>query len=252
MARSRLDERVVAEGLAPDLRQARGLIMRGDVLVADRPETKPGAQVRADAIVRVKGGAPPRFVSRGGDKLRSALDQTGARIGGKRCLDIGSATGGFVDCLLQAGASGVCAVDVGYGLLADVLRRDPRVVVMERTNARHLTREALPWPIDLITVDASFIGLDSLVGPLTALVDPGAELLAMVKPQFELPRAQVPRGGVVLDDDLRWQAAAGVQRAAETFGWKALASCDSALAGPKGNREIFVWLRLEAGDAHRP
>ncbi len=242
MSRPRLDERVVAEGLASDLRQARGLVMQGRVLVDDRPQTKPGTRVPDSAALRIKGDPPPRFVSRGGDKLQGALDDLQLSVAGRRCADIGASTGGFTDCLLQAGAEAVCCVDVGYGLLADRLRRHERVVIRERTNARLLTAEQLPWPPDLITVDASFIRVRTLLPALTAVSQADAWLLAMVKPQFELPAAQIADGGVVRDDHLRQQAVQLVADLAAELGWRTMGQVDSRVAGPKGNREVFIWL----------
>jgi 23S rRNA (cytidine1920-2'-O)/16S rRNA (cytidine1409-2'-O)-methyltransferase len=242
MSRPRLDERMVAEGMACDLRQARGLVMQGRVLVDDRPQTKPGTRLPEGAALRLKGQARARFVSRGGDKLQGALEDLGLSVAGCRCADIGASTGGFSDCLLQGGAEAVCCVDVGYGLLADRVRRDERVVVRERTNARLLTAEQLPWPPDLVTVDASFIRVRTLLPALTAVAAQDAWLLAMVKPQFELPARDVAAGGVVRDDHLRQQAVALVTQAAVDLGWRALGEVASRVAGPKGNREVFVWL----------
>ncbi len=240
--RPRLDERLVSDGLATDLRQARGLVMQGRVLVDDRPQTKPGTRIPAAASLRLKGDNRSRFVSRGGDKLHGALADLEMAVSGRRVADIGAATGGFTDCLLQAGAASVCCVDVGYGLLADRIRRDERVIVRERCNARLLKAGDLPWPADLVTVDASFIRVRALLPALTAIAADPAWLLVMVKPQFELPSADVGQGGVVRDDDLRHHAVGLVCTAAAELGWRKLGQADSRVAGPKGNREVFVWL----------
>ena len=216
--------------------------MQGLVLVNDRPHSKPGERPPLSAILRVKGGPPRQFVSRGGDKLIGALTDLKLTVTGLRCLDVGAATGGFSDCLLQAGAAESCCVDVGYGLLADRLRRDPRVTVRERTNARLLQPADLPWPPDLIVVDASFIGARALLPALSAVAAPQGLLLIMVKPQFELPAAEVGLGGVVRDDDARLRAAASVAVAAAELGWQVRGQADSQVAGPQGNREIFLLL----------
>jgi 23S rRNA (cytidine1920-2'-O)/16S rRNA (cytidine1409-2'-O)-methyltransferase len=191
--------------------------------------------------VRVR-GETRRFVSRGGDKLAGALEDLGFDVAGRACLDVGASTGGFSDCLLQAGARSVVAVDVGYGQLDARLRADPRVHVLERTNARHLTRDLLPAePIERITVDASFISLRLLLPRLVELA-PDAELLVLVKPQFEVGRGQVGKGGVVRDDALRSEAVEGVRRVAEEHGLRERGRAESRLAGPRGNREVFLYL----------
>jgi 23S rRNA (cytidine1920-2'-O)/16S rRNA (cytidine1409-2'-O)-methyltransferase len=239
--RSRLDERVVALGLAESRTKAQALIMAGQVLVDDVPVDKAGTRVRDDALVRLR-GAVSRFVSRGGDKLAGALDDLGVDPAAKCCLDVGASTGGFTDCLLQRGARRVYAVDVGYGQLDAKLRGDPRVVVLERTNARSLEAAQVPEAIDLVVADVAFISL-RLVVPALAAVAPDAEWLLLVKPQFEVGREQVGKGGVVRDDALRSAAVESVRAAAEALGWRELARVDSRVAGPKGNREIFLHLR---------
>jgi 23S rRNA (cytidine1920-2'-O)/16S rRNA (cytidine1409-2'-O)-methyltransferase len=240
--RERLDERVVREGLAPSRAQAQALILAGRVLVDDAPVDKAGQAVRAEAQVRVR-GEQRRFVSRGGEKLEGALADLGIDPTGKVCLDLGASTGGFVDCLLQHGATSVVAVDVGYGQLASPLRSDPRVRVLERTNARHLTAEALPEgeTIGLVTMDVSFISA-ALLLPLLPELAPRAEWLVLVKPQFEVGRERVGKGGVVRDDADRADAVAGVARAAESLRYTPRGQAESRLHGPKGNREIFLYL----------
>jgi 23S rRNA (cytidine1920-2'-O)/16S rRNA (cytidine1409-2'-O)-methyltransferase len=237
----RLDERVVAEGLAETRSRAEALIRAGRVLVDDAPVEKPGTRVAEQARLRLR-GLLRRFVSRGGDKLAGALDDLGLDPKGRLCLDVGASTGGFSDCLLQSGARHVVAVDVGYGQLDSRLREDPRVTVLERTNARHLEPQALPSGIELVTVDVSFISLRLLLARL-GQVAPGADLLLLVKPQFEVGKGQVGKGGVVRDERLRAGAVAGVREAALELGYKALGEAESRLPGPKGNREIFLWLR---------
>ena len=239
--RSRLDERIVALGLAESRTKAQALIMAGQVLVDDVPVDKAGTRVRNDASVRIRGAAS-RYVSRGGDKLEGALEDLGVDPRGKLCLDVGASTGGFTDCLLQRGATRVYAVDVGYGLLDAKLRDDPRVVVRERINARNLEAAQVPEPVDLLVADVAFISL-RLVVPALAAVAPRAEWLLLVKPQFEVGREQVGKGGVVRDDALRAWAVESVRGAAEALGWREVARADSRVAGPKGNREIFLHLR---------
>ncbi len=236
---------MLAEGLAESRSQAQGLIRAGRVLVDDTPIDKPGTRVAAGASVRVR-GETRRFVSRGGEKLAGALEDLGIDPSGQRCLDVGASTGGFTDCLLQNGAVHVTAVDVGYGQLDVRLRGDPRVHVLERTNARALPEDALPGPVALVVVDVSFISA-TLVLPALAERCPGAELLVMVKPQFEVGRDRVGRGGVVRDDADRAAAVARVAEAARALGWAEAGRAESRLPGPKGNREVFLHLRPADG-----
>lgn len=246
----RLDERVVAEGLAETRSRAQALIRAGRVLVDDAPLDKPGAAVPDAAVLRLRGAAR-RFASRGGEKLAGALEDLGIDPSGCVALDVGASTGGFTDCLLQAGARRVVAVDVGYGQLDLRLRDDPRVVVLERTNARTLPAEALadlPAPVDLAVVDVSFISARLVLARLAEVV-PRARVLVLVKPQFEVGRARVGKGGVVRDDALRREAVASVREAARALGYRALGEAESRLPGPKGNREIFLWLAPAAGEA---
>ncbi len=231
---------MVAEGLAPSRSQAQALILAGRILVDDTPVTKAGQRVREDASLRLRGEAR-RYVSRGGEKLEGALRDLGVDPSGKRCLDLGSSTGGFTDCLLQHGAASVIAVDVGTNQLDLRLRRDERVHVFERTNARHLTPDALPHRAELVTIDVSFVSARHLLPRLPELA-PGAPVLVMVKPQFELEPGQVGKGGVVRDDALRAEAVQRLVEAAEALGYACAGQADSVLAGPKGNREVFVLL----------
>ena len=238
--KERLDERLVREGLAPTRSQAQALILAGRVLVDDAPATKAGQPVPLAATVRLRGAAR-RYVSRGGDKLAGALADLGVDPAGKVCLDLGASTGGFTDCLLQHGAKQVVAVDVGYGQLDLRLRDDPRVRLLERTNARHLTTADVPEPIELVTMDVSFISATLLL-PRVAEVASRAELLVMVKPQFEVGRERVGKGGVVRDDADRAAAVARVREAAAALGYRVRGEAESRLAGPKGNREVFLWM----------
>jgi 23S rRNA (cytidine1920-2'-O)/16S rRNA (cytidine1409-2'-O)-methyltransferase len=231
----------VDEALAESRTRAQALIRAGRVIVDDVPVDKPGTRVRDDAKLRVRGGER-RFVSRGGDKLAGALADLGLDPTGFNCVDLGASTGGFSDCLLQAGARHVVAVDVGWGQLHERLRQDPRVTVLERTNARELSSDRLPASIELVTGDVSFISLRLLL-PRVAEIAPRADCLLLVKPQFEVGREQVGKGGVVRDDALRAGAVDAVRLRAEELGYTAVGQVDSRVAGPKGNREIFLWLR---------
>ena len=241
MARVRIDRLLVERGLAASRERARRLVMAGDVLVGDRPVTKPGAEVPADAEVRLRTADSP-YVSRGGEKLAGALDAFGLGARGLVALDVGASTGGFTDCLLQRGARRVIALDVGYGQLAWKLRQDPRVAVIERTNARALTPAMLPEAPELAVVDVSFISLATVLPAVASVVRPGGTILALVKPQFEVGRGRVGKGGVVRDPALRAEAVAGVRAAAERLGLAVRGEAESVLPGTKGNREVFVWL----------
>jgi 23S rRNA (cytidine1920-2'-O)/16S rRNA (cytidine1409-2'-O)-methyltransferase len=239
--RTRLDRLLVERGLAESGERARRLIMAGLVLVDDRPITKPGTAVAADAPIRLR-ESDSRYVSRGGEKLAGALDAFALDVQGLVALDVGASTGGFTDCLLQRGVRHVIAVDVGYGQLAWSLRQDPRVVVLERTNARRLSRAHLPEIPDLAVVDVSFISLRLVLPAVVECVAPGGVIVALVKPQFEVGREHVGKGGVVRDAGLRREAVASVRDAAETLGLEVRGQAESVLPGPKGNREVFLWL----------
>jgi 23S rRNA (cytidine1920-2'-O)/16S rRNA (cytidine1409-2'-O)-methyltransferase len=198
---------------------------------------KPGQQVDEAADLTVQ--APPRYVSRGGEKLRNALDALAVDVAGRDAADVGASTGGFTDCLLQAGAARVAAIDVGYGQLHPRLRADPRVTVLERTNARNLGE--LPFPPELVVCDVSFISATKVLPPVLALAAPGWEALVLVKPQFEAGRAEVGKG-VVRDPEVWRKALRKVIEAAREWGGATFGVVDSGLPGPKGNREFFVHL----------
>lgn len=242
-AGERIDQTLVARGLAPSREQARALVLAGKVKVDGAPVTKAGARIRPGVDICVERG--PRYVSRGGNKLEGALSDLQVDPTGLVCLDVGASTGGFTDCLLQHGAARVYAVDVGYGQLAWSLRQSPQVVVMERTNARHL--RSLPDPIALCVVDASFISLRLLLPAIRLLLAPGGRVLALVKPQFEVGRGRVGRGGVVRDDALREGSADAVTSSAAEHGLHEVGRADCRLHGPKGNREIFLLLGPPTG-----
>jgi len=237
----RIDRLLVDRGLVASRERARRLVMAGAVLVGDRPVTKPGTEVAADAVVRLRGTESP-YVSRGGEKLVGALDVFGVDVRDAVALDVGASTGGFTDCLLQRGARRVYAVDVGYGQLAWTLRQDARVVVLERTNARHLEAGMLPERPGLAAVDVSFISLAKILPAVTRVLAPGATIMALVKPQFEAGRGRVGKGGVVRDPAVRAEAVRSVRDVAGTLGLDVRGEAESALPGPKGNREVFLWL----------
>jgi 23S rRNA (cytidine1920-2'-O)/16S rRNA (cytidine1409-2'-O)-methyltransferase len=241
MIRQRLDLLLVARGLAPNRERAQRLIMGGDVLVDDRPIDKPGTAVPESAAIRLR-RVPAPYVSRGGEKLVGALDEFAMRIADRVVLDVGASTGGFTDVCLRRGARRVIAVDVGYGQLAWALRDDARVCVLERTNARELTATLLPEVPDLAVIDVSFISLALVLPAVADVLASPADVVALVKPQFEVGKGQVGAGGVVRDPALRAQAVTRIRGVAETLGFTVRGQQDSVLPGPKGNREVFLWL----------
>ncbi len=244
--RMRLDTLLAERGLFPSRSRAAVAVMAGEVLVGsgERRAQKPSELVDPAEPISVR--EEPAFVSRGGVKLSNALHSAGLEVGGRDALDVGASTGGFTDCLLQRGAARVVAVDVGYGLLAWRLRGDPRVLVLERTNARELTPAMLPYVPDLATIDVSFISLTLVLPAVLRCMAGTYDLLAMVKPQFEVGRGQVGKGGVVRDPADRRAALAKVGEAAMALGASVLGCHSSGLPGPKGNRETFLHL-AEAG-----
>jgi 23S rRNA (cytidine1920-2'-O)/16S rRNA (cytidine1409-2'-O)-methyltransferase len=242
MAQRRLDTLVAERGLAPSRSAAANSIRAGQVRIGKggaRP-LKPGQMVPEEIRIEIDGGRP--FVSRGGQKLEAALDRFEVDPGGLRCLDVGASTGGFTDCLLQRGATAVTALDVGRGQLDWNLRNDERVTVLEGLNARELVPADLPYEPDLVTIDVSFISLTKLLGAVAAARAAGAPVLAMVKPQFELGRERVGRGGVVRDPALRAEAVLAVSAAAAELGLSTLGVAAAGLPGPKGNVEVFLHL----------
>ncbi len=235
----RADVLLVERALAASRTQAQALILAGRVFSGERRVEKAGETLAEDADLSVRGS--PRYVSRGGDKLEGALADLAVDVKGSVVVDVGASTGGFTDCVLAHGASEVFAVDVGHGQLAQKLRDDPRVVVMERTNARHLTAASFPKPIELVVVDASFIGLDKLMPAIAAILPAFGRLLALIKPQFEAGREAVRRGrGVIRDPEIRRAAIAGAKAAIEAAGFEIRGECDCRVPGPKGNVECFV------------
>lgn len=242
MKRVRIDTLLSERGIFPSRSQAAASVMAGDVFVLPdrRRARKPGELVSADAELEVT--RPPEFVSRGGTKLANALGALGLDVAGRRALDLGASTGGFTDCLLQRGAAHVVAVDVAYGALHWRLRSDPRVTLIERRNARELSAGDLPYPPDLIVIDVSFISLAKVLPAALATAAPQFDCLALIKPQFEVGREHVGKGGVVRDAAARRAALVGVGRAASELGAAVLHYASSGLPGPKGNLETFIWL----------
>jgi len=246
--RSRLDAELVRRGLARSREHAVTLIAEGRVAVAGTAATKPATGVEAGTPVVVRTDPDqPSWVSRGAHKLLGALDAFGVAVEGRRVLDAGASTGGFTEVLLSRGAAEVVAVDVGYGELAWSLRTDDRVRVHERTNVKTLTPEAIDGPVDLVVADLSFISLRLVLPALVACARDDAELLPMVKPQFEIGRERLGAGGVVRDPEHRVQTVLEVARTAASLGWGTAGVVASPLPGPAGNVEFFLWLRRDAG-----
>ena len=243
----RLDQLLVERGMAESRRRAQALVLAGKVYCEDRRLDKPGLSLAADAPLRLK-GADHAWVSRGGVKLAHALDQFAIDPAGRVCLDVGASTGGFTDVLLSLGAARVYAVDVGRGQLAWRLRNDARVVVLERTNARRLDRRQVPEPVDIVVCDASFIGLATILPAPLALAAPGAVLVALVKPQFEVGKGRVGKGGVVRDPALHRQVCEVIEAwLAARPGWRVLGLTESPLTGPGGNKEFLIAARRAGG-----
>ncbi len=239
MRKQRLDILVHERGMAPSREKARALIMAGQVIVNGRISDKPGTPVSEDADIVL--AAAPRFVSRGGEKLAAALDDFPIDVKGRIAADVGASTGGFTDCLLQAGVARVYAIDVGYGQIALTLREDERVVVMERTNARYVER--LPEPVSLVVVDASFISLRLLLPVIRGWLTERADVIALIKPQFEAGRHDVGKGGVVRDHTVHRRVLQDVLEVARTLGFVPAGLILSPLKGPAGNIEFLAWLR---------
>jgi 23S rRNA (cytidine1920-2'-O)/16S rRNA (cytidine1409-2'-O)-methyltransferase len=248
MTRTRLDVAVHERGLAESRERARRLILSGEVTVNGQPVSQPSSPVQADAAIGLRQGLP--HVSRGGLKLARALEVFGVSPLGWVAADVGASTGGFTDCLLQAGAQRVYAIDVGYGQLAWTLRQDPRVVVMERTNARYL--EALPEPVQLVTIDVSFISLRLILPQAGKWLAPCGQLIALVKPQFEAGAGQVGKGGVVRDSAVHRRVLTELLGWAVEQGWRVAGLTCSPVRGPKGNVEFLAWLHRADGRPTTP
>ncbi len=246
MAKARVDQLLVERGLAPTRSRAQAMLLAGSVFAGEVRIDKAGTLLDAETPLQVR-GEPHPYVSRGGVKLDAALAAFGVDPRGRRCLDVGASTGGFTDCLLQRGAAIVVAVDVGYGQLAHRLRIDPRVVLRERTNARALTPEDIGGTADIVVVDASFISLALLLPAVVRCTSPRGDVVALIKPQFEVGREQASRTrGVVRDPALRLAAIESVVRDVAGAGFEIRGTVDSPIEGPKGNLEAFVHARKGA------
>lgn len=241
----RLDLLLVERDLVDSLAQAKALIMAGQVFVDNQRVDKAGSQVSLEAVVELRGDQNP-YVSRGGLKLKGALDAFRYSAEDKVVIDVGASTGGFTDCALQAGARRVYAVDVGYGQLAWKLRQDPRVEVIERTNIRHMPADQLPERCDLAVIDCSFISLDLVLPNTLSFLKEDADIIALIKPQFEIDKAALEQGGVVRDEAVRQEVIDQVLRYAQTLSLELIDSADSQVHGPKGNIEHFMWLKRSA------
>lgn len=249
--KKRIDLLLVEKGLFPSREQAQRAVMAGLVVHDGRRIDKAGAVVRADGEIRIRGNACP-YVSRGGIKLESALKRFGIDPAGRVALDAGASTGGFTQCLLQFGAARVYAVDVGYGQLAWDLRQDKRVTVIERTNLRFLTPEALGAQVEFVTLDLSFISLSKVLPAVGGLLKPGGAVLALVKPQFEAGRGQVGKGGIVRDAGVQQSVLQEVSAAACQLGFQLRGATHSPIAGTDGNVEFFMWWDRNPGAAAGP
>jgi 23S rRNA (cytidine1920-2'-O)/16S rRNA (cytidine1409-2'-O)-methyltransferase len=245
-AKTRLDVALVERGLADTRAAAQRLVMAGLVFSGERRLEKAGQTVAAETALEVRGQLHP-YVSRGGLKLEKALDHFAIPVAGRIALDVGSSTGGFTDCLLQRGAAKVYAVDVGTNQLAWKLRTDPRVVSMEKTNMRAVTRAEIPEPIDVVVCDASFIGLATVLPAALALAAPGAHLAALIKPQFEVGKGRVGKGGIVREPELHQEVVETIQTwLGEQPGWQVLGVTESPITGAEGNKEFLIAAQLSS------
>jgi 23S rRNA (cytidine1920-2'-O)/16S rRNA (cytidine1409-2'-O)-methyltransferase len=243
--KQRLDHLLVARGLCESREKGKRLILAGDVLVNDEPVTKAGQLVPEDAGIRIK--AQPKFVSRGGFKMEGALEHFGIDVTGMTCFDVGASTGGFTDCLLQRGAAKVYAFDVGTNQLVWKLRSDPRVVSRENYNVRHLNKEDVPDPVDLIVADVSFISLTLVLPPAFQTLRPGGHAVVLIKPQFELSKEEIGRGGIVRERALHEKACKKIEDFARSQpGWEWRGLMESPIQGTDGNREFLAWIGYNA------
>jgi len=243
--KKRLDQLLVERGLAESRAKAQAAIMAGLVFSNEKRLDKPGTPVAEDIALEMR-GQPHPWVSRGGLKLAHAIDAFGIDVAGKVAIDVGASTGGFTDVLLTKGAAKVYAVDVGHGQLAWKLRNDPRVIVLEKTNARHLTAVEIPEAPDMVVCDASFIGLETVLPAALALAKPGAVLAALIKPQFEVGKDRVGKGGVVREPELHAEVRARIAQWLPRIGWSVFGEDESPIQGPEGNREFLIAARKNA------
>jgi 23S rRNA (cytidine1920-2'-O)/16S rRNA (cytidine1409-2'-O)-methyltransferase len=237
--KKRIDLLLVQQGLAKSRQQAQALIFAGKVCVNGSIVDKEGTKVPVGAVITIRGKEMP-YVSRGGLKLEAALDHFQLTVSGFRCLDVGASTGGFTDCLLQRGASAVTCIDVGYGQLDWKLRHDPRVTLLERTNIRYLKPDVLPYRVDLVTIDVSFISLRIVVPAVLKFLKPGGFILALIKPQFEVGKGAVGKGGVVRDPQQHQTVIENLSLFFQNVGLKVRGVIPSPILGPKGNREFLI------------
>jgi 23S rRNA (cytidine1920-2'-O)/16S rRNA (cytidine1409-2'-O)-methyltransferase len=241
--KERIDRLLVERGLVQSRERARALILEGKVSIEGTTIDKVGARVNAEALIQIRGEDLP-YVSRGGTKLEKALEVFGIDPRGMIVMDVGASTGGFTDCLLQSGAEKVYAVDVGYGQLAWKLRNDPRVVNLERTNIRYLKPEEIEEGLDFIVIDASFISVEKFLPHLALFLKKGGEIVSLIKPQFEVGKGEVGKGGVVRDPELHQKVLDRISGFCTTAGFSVLGIIESPLRGPKGNKEFFIRLRI--------
>jgi 23S rRNA (cytidine1920-2'-O)/16S rRNA (cytidine1409-2'-O)-methyltransferase len=243
--KKRIDLALLHKKLAPTRQRAQALILAGRVLVNQEPITKPGTRISEDDVVVIKGTDMP-YVSRGGIKLAEALTKFQIDAAGRLCMDVGVSTGGFTDCLLQNGAAHVVAVDVGYGQIAWKLRQDPRVTVLERTNIRYLTIEKVPFPVNLAVIDVSFISLKIVVPAIRNFLKIDAAVVALIKPQFEVGRNRVGKGGVVKNPALHEEVIQSLSQFFETSGFRVHGVVPSPITGPKGNKEFLCHMTIKS------
>jgi len=232
---------MVEKGLVPSREKAQALIMIGGVKVNGQVMRKPGQKIREDALIEIL-QPPCPYVSRGGIKLEGAIKGFGINVEGKVCLDVGASTGGFTDCLLQHGAKRVYAVDVGWGQLHWKLRNDPRVICLEKKNIRYLPKEEIPEEVDLVTIDTSFISLKLVIPAVLKFLKEKAEILALIKPQFEVGKGEVGKGGVVRDPEKHKRVIEEIRIFSQNLGLHPIGVIESPILGPKGNKEFFIYL----------
>lgn len=242
----RIDKILVDKGLVKSRERAKALIMAGRVFVDGKPITKAGAKVSLDSVIELKGEDIP-FVSRGGLKLEWAIKKFNIDVSNKVCVDVGASTGGFTHCLLKYGAKRVYAVDVGYGLLDWSLRNDPRVVPVERTNIRYMPKEVIPEDIDFVSVDVSFISLEKVLPKVKELLKDKGEAVLLIKPQFEVGRDKVSKGGIVREESYRKEAVEKIRKVAENLGFEVIGVVESPIKGAKGNIEYLMYVKLNLG-----
>ncbi len=243
--KTRLDISLLDKKLAPTRQRAQALILAGKILVNQEPITKSGTRISESDVIVVKGTDMP-YVSRGGIKLAEALTQFQIDASGRHCMDIGASSGGFTDCLLQNGAAHVVAVDVGYGQIAWKLRQDPRVTILERTNIRYLTVEKVPFPVDLAVIDVSFISLKIVVPVIRNFLKVDATVVTLIKPQFEVGRDRVGKGGVVKNPALHEEVIQSLSQFFETGGFRVYGVIPSPITGPKGNKEFLCHMKIKS------